>query len=189
MSGLEQLALPVKKLAAGMDPNSLLSNGMTLRRTIGKSSVASEFDSLQVLRVAGIEQALAAAGPSGLLVRLGAHQTSETGIRFALGPEGKQVLRNVLFAWPRTALVALMLGLAGNAAALRLIQSLLHETRPGVLTAIVTFLAVAMAACAVPARRASRLELIQMLRRDWEEEESRAIFRSTEDADQHAVRP
>jgi hypothetical protein len=63
------------------------------------------------------------------------------------------------------ALVGLVLGLAGSAAAARLIQSMLYETYPVVFTPVTTtLLAVAMLACAVPAWRPSRLDPKQALR-------------------------
>jgi ABC-type antimicrobial peptide transport system permease subunit len=168
MSWLERLALPVEKLVGGMDPDLLVSNGRTLRRTIGKSTVDSTFDSLPVLGFAIIALVLAAAGLYAMLAYLVAQQTSQIGIRLALGAEPKQVLRKILFNRLRPALLELVLGLAGSAAAVRLIQSMLYETDPidpVVFAAVATtLLAQAMLARAAPAWRASRPDPMQALR-------------------------
>jgi hypothetical protein len=193
MSWPERLALPVEKLVDGMDPDLPVSHGKSLRQTFGKSAVDSEFDSLLVLGFAILARVLAAAGLYRMLAYLVAQQTSQIGIRLALGGERIQVLRKILFNRLRPARMGLVLGLAGSAAALRLIQGMPYETDPidpVVFAAVATaLLAVAMLACAAPARRAARLDPMQALRTEEEEGETRAIFRSTEDADRHAAGP
>jgi ABC-type lipoprotein release transport system permease subunit len=165
MSWLERLTVPVEKLVGGKDPGPPVSNGMTLRQTVGKSRFDSEFDSLLVLSFASIAPVLAAALFYATLACLVAQQTSAIGIRLALGAERKQVSRKILFNRPRPALVKLVLGLAGSAAAVLLIQNMLYEIAPMLFTAVATtLLAVAMLACAVPAWRACRLDPEQALR-------------------------
>jgi len=66
------------------------------------------------------------------------------------------------------ALIGLAFGLAGSAAVVQLIRSMLYETRPldpAVFAAVAaTLLVVAALACMVPAWRASRLDPMQALR-------------------------
>jgi hypothetical protein len=163
MSWPERLALPVEELVGGMVPGLPVSHGIKLRQTTGRSTVDPEFDSLPVLRFVINALALAAAGLYRMPACRLAQPTSQIGIRLALGAKRKRVFPKMLFDQLRPALAGLVPGLAGSPAALRLIESMLHETDlidPAVFTAVLTTLL----ACAVPAWRASRLEPVQALR-------------------------
>jgi putative ABC transport system permease protein len=89
-------------------------------------------------------------------------------VRIALGAQRAQILRLTLLDGLRPALVGLIAGLAGSAAVVRLIRSLLYGIEPydsTVFLAVITILmAVAALACTIPAWRASRLDPLQALR-------------------------
>ncbi|HEY2470034.1 MAG TPA: ABC transporter permease [Terracidiphilus sp.] len=161
-------AMPVQRIIGSMDPDLPVSNVGTLRDTIGKSTVDSQFDSLLVLAFAIIALILAAAGLYGVLTYLVTQRTSEIGIRIALGARREQLLGTVLFDGLRPALIGLCIGLVASAAATRLISSLLYQTQPldpTVFTEVAALLlAVATLACMLPAWRASRLDPMQALR-------------------------
>ncbi len=165
---VESLALPVQKVIAGMDPDLPVSGVMTLREAVGKSTINSEFDSILVLAFAIIALVLAAAGLYGVLSYLVTQRTTEIGVRIALGAPRQSVLRLVLVDGLSPAFVGLVLGLAGSAAVVHLIRSMLYETSPldpAVFAAVtVALLAVAASACAIPAWRASRLDPMKALR-------------------------
>jgi predicted permease len=167
-SDLSALAMPVQKIIAGLDPDLPVSAVRTLRESITKSTVDSQFDSLLVLAFAVIALVLAAAGLYGVLTYLVTQRTSEIGIRIALGARREQLLRAILLDGLRPALLGLLVGLAGSAAAVRLIRSMLYETEPldPIVFASVAalLLAVATLACMLPAWRASRLDPMQALR-------------------------
>jgi predicted permease len=166
--GVESFALPVQKIVGQLDPDLPVSDVMTLREAIGKTTIDSQFDSILVVAFAVIALVLAAAGLYGVLAYLVTQRTSEIGIRIALGAQRKQVLRLVLIDGLRPALIGLMLGLAASAVVVRLIRSMLYETSPldasvfAIVTAILLF--VAVLACMMPAWRASRLNPMQALR-------------------------
>jgi putative ABC transport system permease protein len=86
----------------------------------------------------------------------------------ALGAQREHVLRIVLLDGLRPAVIGLALGLAASAGVVRLIRSMLYETKPldasvfAIVAAIL--LIVAAFACMVPAWRASRLNPMQALR-------------------------
>ncbi|HMG87817.1 MAG TPA: ABC transporter permease [Terracidiphilus sp.] len=165
---VEALAMPVQKVLGSLDPDLPVSGVRTLRETISKSTVDSQFDSLLTLAFAVIALVLAAAGLYGVLTYLVTQRTSEFGIRIALGARRNQLLSAVLFDGLRPALIGLLIGLGGSAFAARLIKSMLYQTEPldpSVFAAVAgTLLLVAAIACLVPAWRASRLDPIQALR-------------------------
>ncbi|MBV8632544.1 MAG: ABC transporter permease [Silvibacterium sp.] len=165
---VESFAVPVQKLISQMDPDLPVSDVMTLREAIGRSTTDSKFDSILVLAFAAIALVLAAAGLYGVLAYLIAQRRTEIGIRIALGARREQVARLMLGDGLRPVLYGLVLGLGASAAVTRLIESMLYETRaldPAVLAAVsLILLIVAAAACLLPAWRASRLDPVQALR-------------------------
>ena len=165
---VETLAVPVEKIIGQMDPDLPVADVMTLRETIGKSTIDSQFDSILVLAFAVIALLLAAAGLYGVLAYLVTQRTSEIGIRIALGAQRGRVLRVMLLDGLRPALLGLVLGLGASAASVRLIRSMLYETQPldpAVYVAVSgTLLLVAGLACWLPSWRASRLDPMQALR-------------------------
>ncbi len=162
------LALPVQKVIGELDPDLPVSNVMTLREAVGKSTIDTAFDSILVLAFAIIALVLAAAGLYGVLAYLVAQRTGEIGIRIALGAQREQVLRLMLADGLRPAWIGLVLGLAASAVTVRLIRTMLYETQPldPAVFAVVaaTLLVVASLACMTPAWRASRLDPMRALR-------------------------
>jgi putative ABC transport system permease protein len=170
LQNVETFALPVQRVIGEMDPDLPVSNVITLRQTIGKSTIGEQFDSLLVLAFGMIALVLAAAGLYGVLAYLVAQRTSEIGIRIALGAQRDQVLRLVLIDGLRPALFGLLLGLGASAMVVRLIRSMLYETEPFdpavFVAASAALLLVAGLACLLPAWRASRLNPMQALRNE-----------------------
>jgi ABC-type antimicrobial peptide transport system permease subunit len=111
---------------------------------------------------------LAVVGIYGVLACVVGQRTREVGIRMALGAQRRDVLRDVLARGLRLALPGVLLGLAGAWGVSRLLQSqLFGVTAADPLTyaagALLLLLA-AVAACLLPARRATRVNPIEALR-------------------------
>jgi putative ABC transport system permease protein len=111
---------------------------------------------------------LAAIGIYGVLSYSVAQRTHEMGVRAALGATYWDQLRLVLRGGMLVTAIGLGLGIAGALAATRLLASLLFNVMPyDVLTlaAVMAVLAsVALAACYIPARRATRVDPMVALR-------------------------
>ncbi|HZY62175.1 MAG TPA: ABC transporter permease [Edaphobacter sp.] len=164
------LALPIQKIIADMDPNLAVSDILTMDQIVGQSTVNASLEAMLLVVFAVVSLLLAAVGLFGVLSYLVTQRQGEVGIRLALGAQREQVLRLMLLNGLQPALVGLVLGLAASAAIVRMIRSLLFGIQPldpavFVLTSTL-LLAVAVAACMVPAWRASRLDPMTTLRMD-----------------------
>jgi ABC-type antimicrobial peptide transport system permease subunit len=117
---------------------------------------------------AGLALLLASIGIYGVTSYVVGRQTHEIGIRLALGAERGDVLRMVLGKGAKLALVGVTLGLCAAFGLTRLMASLLfsvsaHDPLTFVAVAIL-LMAVALAACYMPARRAMRVDPMRSLR-------------------------
>ncbi len=167
---VEQLALPVQRIVQQLDHDLPVSDILTMEQLLGKSTIDASFDATLLVAFAVMSLILAATGLFGVLSYIVTQRTNEIGIRIALGARRDQVLRLVLSNGLRPALFGLGLGLAGSAAAGRMIGSMLYETQPLDLNVFVlvsfALLLVAGAACTIPAWRASQLDPMQALRNE-----------------------
>jgi len=112
--------------------------------------------------VAGFAVLLAAVGIYGVMAYAVSQRTHEMGVRIALGAEPGNVLRLVLNQGLRLTLIGVGLGLAASIGLTRLMRGLLFGVKPSdpgtYVLVTATLLAVAVAACYMPARRARRVD-------------------------------
>ncbi len=157
-----QLALPVQKEFAALDPNVAVSDVLTMEQRIGKSSASAMFDAVLVLLFAVLGLMLAAVGLYGLLSYLVTERTNEIGIRMALGAQQREVMRIMFVDGLRPTVMGLLLGLFAGALCARLIQSLLFGVQPldGYVFSSVAMvvLLISIGACTYPAWRAARVD-------------------------------
>ena len=119
---------------------------------------------------AGLALVLAAIGTYGILSYAVTERRQEIGIRMALGASRKSVLGMVLKHGLVLAGVGLVLGLGASALLTRLLQAQLFNVRPidpATMAAVAVFISiVAVIACLVPARRATGIDPMIVLRQD-----------------------
>jgi putative ABC transport system permease protein len=119
---------------------------------------------------AGLALILAVAGLYGVLTYSVSQRTHELGLRMALGAGPWQVLRLVIIEGMRIVGLGLVVGLMASLALSRVIESQLHGIRATnlltLLGAIATLTVAALAACYVPARRASKTDPVIALRHE-----------------------
>ena len=139
------------------------------------SLVANTLGSKRVLLAlvgvfASVALLLAGVGIFGVMSFAVTQRTHEVGVRMALGASGSEVLRLIVGQGLRLTIIALLLGLASAAGAMRLMASQLFGVTPSdpvtFATVPIVLSAVAALACYLPARRASRLDPLTALRRE-----------------------
>ena len=166
----DRLLDELQSLLYAVDPHLQGFFGRTLTDHVGVSLLPIRVAASMTTLVAGLALGLALVGLYSLVSFLVAERTHEMGVRMALGAGPGDVLRLVLGYGIRLAALGLAIGVPIAAAASRLLGSLLYgvsPTDPLVFVAVsVTVMAVATAACYMPARRAMRLDPLQALRNE-----------------------
>jgi putative ABC transport system permease protein len=168
--GTDALVPAIRREVAALDPMLPVTEMQTLDDVIGASVAPQRFNAALLGGFAVVALLLAALGIAGVLAISVAQRTQEIGIRLALGAQPPVVLRMIVREGMLLVGAGLLIGLPAAFAATRLLRSLLFETVPHDLlsftSAALVLCAVALAACAIPALRASRVSPVTALRID-----------------------
>jgi len=139
-----------------------------MTNVVAESVEQRKFAMLLISIFAAVALLLSAVGLYAVMSNLVAQRTREIGIRVALGARGIDVIILVARQGILLTLIGVALGLLGSFALTRTIQSLLFGvsvTEPLVFIAVpLLLMGVALAACLVPARRATRVDPMVALR-------------------------
>jgi len=151
-----------------LDPQLAVANIRTMDQEMASSVAAPKFNTFVLGLFAFLALFLAAIGVYGVLAYAVAQQSHEIGIRMALGAQRRDVMRLILIQGARLALGGLAIGTLAALGLTRMMSSLLYSisaSDPLTFAAVATvFLAVALLACYIPARRAMRVDPMIALR-------------------------
>ena len=158
----------VKRQVWSVDPQIPVSDVQTMEELMAVSLAEQRFNVFLLGSFAALALILAGVGIYGLIAYSTSQRAHEIGIRMALGGRRGDVLRLIMGEGARLALAGVVGGMAGALALTRLMTSLLFEvkaTDPAVFGGVALLLMfVALAACGIPALRATRVDPIDTLR-------------------------
>ncbi len=161
------VARMVRRAVAGIDPELALFDVKTMDERAALSMSPRRTSLMLALAFGGLALFLSAIGIYGVLAYLVAQRRREIAIRMALGSTGAGVVRLVLRECLVLVAIGLAAGFAGAAALQKAVATQIYGVRPldplvigGVTVLLGT---IALAACAAPARRATRVDPMEVL--------------------------
>jgi putative ABC transport system permease protein len=165
---LGTLAPSIRQAVAAMDPALPIVNLRTMEEVFSQSVASPRFIAQLLGIFASLALVLAAIGTYGILSYSVTERRHEIGIRMALGADRGSVLAMIVAQGMKVTMIGLVAGVIGALLLTRLVETMLFDVRP---TDPVTFVAVALVvtlvavvACVIPARRATRVDPMVVLR-------------------------
>lgn len=164
----ESLASAIRKEVNAMDPALAVADVYTMDQLVSEATGGRRFQTLLLSVFAGTALLLALVGLYALLASSVQQRTAELGIRVTLGAQRGAVLSLVLGDGMKLVLNGMAIGLAASLVLTRLVASLLYDVSSAdpitFFTVALLLPLVALAACYMPARRATRVDPIVALR-------------------------
>jgi predicted permease len=158
----------VRQAVAALDKDLPVDRLMPMEAYVGEGMAQARFSLVLMAVLGGIALLLAAVGIFGVISYSVTQRTREFGIRIALGEDPGSTQRSVIVRGMRLVGVSIAIGLAASLALAQLLAGLLYQVRPAdpaTFTGISALLAcVALVACYLPARRATRVDPAAALR-------------------------
>jgi putative ABC transport system permease protein len=158
----------IREQVFAVDKGLSLYNIATMSQLVSNSVAQPRLNLSLLVAFAALALALAAVGVYGVMAVAVTERTHEFGVRLALGASPADVLKQVILEGGRLAALGLALGLIAALALTRLMASLLFGVKPsdpltlGLAAVLLAF--VALAACYIPAHRATRVDPVVALR-------------------------
>ena len=158
----------VRDQIRAVDADQAVSGIATLEQLVTTAIAQPRFNASLLLLFAAIAMLLAAVGIYGVMAYAVGQRTREIGLRLALGAQTSDVLRMILGQGVRLAVIGVVIGLIAAFMLTRLMESLLFgvgATDPLTFAVIALLLTgVALLACYIPARRATKIDPMVALR-------------------------
>jgi putative ABC transport system permease protein len=140
----------------------------TMEAVVDESIAQNRLNMILLSAFAGLALLLASIGIYGVQAYAVRQRTREVGIRVAMGAQAAEVFRLIIGQGLRLAIIGIVIGLAASFALTRLMASQLYglsATDPWTFIGVsIVLLTVALAACFIPARRATRIDPVVALR-------------------------
>lgn len=159
---------PIKQALAKFEPDRAPSGIRTMEEVIRDSVGSRRFPMMLLVAFSLVALTLAAVGIFGVVAFSVSQRTREIGVRMALGAQKSDVIWLVLNRSMAAALIGVAIGLAASFGLTRFLTGLLFEVKPMdplVLSLAALLLAsVAVIACYLPARRATKVDPLDALR-------------------------
>jgi putative ABC transport system permease protein len=163
------LASDIRRSVSEIDPQQAVDGVITMDQLIRLRSLNDRsFNMVLLSTLAGIALVFSVVGIYSVTSYSVSQRTQEIGVRMALGARPNDVLWLVLRTGAKMAILGVAIGLAAALALSRLMSNLLFNVTaadPATFASVaVLLLAVALLACYIPARRATRVDPINALR-------------------------
>lgn len=160
----------LRRAVASLDPDQALGAVRPMESVMSESLSRQRFSASLLGIFAMIALALSAVGIFGVMSAMVTQRTRELAVRLALGANPRRVLRLVMSQGAVLAGAGIVIGLFGAFALSRVVAGMLYDvaaTDPATLFGVSLLLAaVALLACYIPARRATRVDPIITLREE-----------------------
>jgi len=167
-AGTESLMNEVRRAVWSVDPDLPLYQVHTLDYYYTKSMERTSFTLVMLALAGGMALLLGVVGLYGVIAHSVSQRTHEIGIRMALGAQKRDVIKLVVSGGMGLTVIGVGVGVAGALALTRFLSNLLYGIKPtDPLTFVVVSLVltgVALLACYVPARRATKADPVVALR-------------------------
>jgi putative ABC transport system permease protein len=164
------MATEMRKVIWSLDKDQPVSRVQSLTEVISKSVAEPRFRTWLLGMFAAAGLTLTLVGIYGVVSYMAGQRTREIGIRVALGAQRGNVLRLVLNQGIRLTVAGAIAGVAGSLVLTRLLKSQLFSIKPTdpftLAGAALLMLLVALMACYLPARRATRVDPLVALRHE-----------------------
>ncbi len=158
----------VRQIIREVDPDQPVSNVATMADLLGREAAQRRMGMIMLAAFAGLALLLASIGIYGVLAYFVTQHTNEIGLRLALGATPRNILFLVLRKGMGLTLLGVGIGIAAAFALTRLMSSMLFGVRamdPFTFVMVPLLLAgVALLACLIPARRATKVDPLVALR-------------------------
>ncbi|HEY4425683.1 MAG TPA: ABC transporter permease [Pyrinomonadaceae bacterium] len=162
------LAGAVRQIIREVDPDQPVSNVATMAEVLGTEAGQRRMGMIMLVGFAALALLLASLGIYGVLAYFVTQHTNEIGVRQALGATPRNILLLVLKKGMGLTLVGVAIGLVASFALTRLMSSLLFGVTAAdpltFATVPLVLVMVALLACYIPARRATRVDPLVALR-------------------------